>query len=223
MAQGGIIITNSGLIAAAIEKYYSDLKTPGLFETLKEFFEILLMTVFIHPALYWFSEGLPFLKLGETLFYKDFPMKRLSGMRGGYLRNWQKRLEKSNRVRSETAAYFTEQLGLKTLQKAYIPYLRLPVVMRSREIRDKIYSLSRKRGLGLSLMYPTAINEIKEIRTMFNGEVFPFAREIADKLLTIPTHHLLSEKDKRIICELFSSFRSEVVWHDSNIRSEQIA
>ncbi|MGH7770068.1 MAG: hypothetical protein ACREQP_21670, partial [Candidatus Binatia bacterium] len=60
--------------------------------------------------------------------------------------------------------------------------------------------------LGLSRMYPAAINEIEEIKGMFAGESYPGAKSVAERLVTLPTHHLMTERDKEAICALFRSF-----------------
>jgi len=54
-------------------------------------------------------------------------------------------------------------------------------------------------------MYRTPINEIEEIQGQFNGKAFPFAKAIAGCLITLPTHPLLSERDKEKIYELAES------------------
>lgn len=200
---GGIIVTNSNKIALAIEEVYSLLERPHITENIVEFLKVMIMTVFIRPSLYWFPAGLPFLKLGETFFYKDFPIKRLSAVKAGLLRNWKRCLEKANRIRTENAQYLCKGLGLGVCEFA-VPFLRLPIILKNREIRDKIFSLSYKKRLGISRMYPTPINEIKEIRGMFVGKVFPRAKEVAEKSLTLPTHQLLSEKDIKKIGEFAS-------------------
>jgi dTDP-4-amino-4,6-dideoxygalactose transaminase len=66
----------------------------------------------------------------------------------------------------------------------------------------RVYSASQKRGLGLSLAYPAPINEIPEMRPTFAGQHFPSARTLSERLLTLPTHHWLSEKDKHAIVQL---------------------
>jgi len=204
---GGVILTHSMQIAMAVEKEFSKLEKPGLVEGVKEFLSLLLMKIFIHPALYWFPDGLPFLKLGETIFYRDFPIKKLSGLKGASMRKWKERLERSQQERTKNGSYFIKSLRANTLRGGELPYLRLPVLVESVEKRDRIYSLSRERGLGLSFMYPTAINEIKEIKADFEGEAFPAAKEIAERLLTIPVHGLLSDRDKIAITELVNSHR----------------
>jgi dTDP-4-amino-4,6-dideoxygalactose transaminase len=71
-------------------------------------------------------------------------------------------------------------------------------------LREQICDTSRKKGLGISRMYPTPINEIEEIQDQFNGRTFPSASKVAGRLLTIPTHQLLKKKDREKICKLFN-------------------
>jgi len=201
---GGIIITDSGKIAEAISGYYDRLEKPARLEVLKEYFQLVLMYIFTRPFLYWFPAGLPYLQLGQTLFDMNFTIQKMSGVKAALLHNWRDRLTQSNRVRTKTALYFAERLQMPKVKENSIPYLRFPVLVDSPEVRSRIYSIAQKRGLGISLMYPTPINEIEEIRETFDGEVFPAAKVVADRLLTLPTHHLLSEKDKNAICEVFN-------------------
>ncbi len=198
---GGIIVTNSDKIALAISKQCSNIQYPGKIESVKDFLKIMLMAIFIHPFLYWFPSGLSFLKLGETIFYKEFPIKRLSGIQAGLLNNWQRRLENLNQIRKENSKYFCSTLAstLTFYKGSSIPFLRLPFIAENREIKERIYSFSKKEGLGINHMYPTPINEIKEIQGRFNGKTYPSAKGVSETLLTIPTHQLLSKKDKEII------------------------
>ena len=43
----------------------------------------------------------------------------------------------------------------------------------------------------------------KELNGQFNGMAFPQAKMVSERLLTIPTHQFLSERDKEEICRLF--------------------
>jgi dTDP-4-amino-4,6-dideoxygalactose transaminase len=209
---GGIIVTNSDIIASSIAKKVSCLKGHKLTETIKEFLEVMSLTIFIHPSLYWFPTGLSLLRLGETVFHKEFPIRRLSGMQAGFLRGWQKKLEESNRIRQENSEYFLNRLMLRSKIRpsngASIPYLRLPILAKDRKGRDRLFLISSKKGLGLSLMYPTPVNEIEEIKDLFKGKTFPHAKEVSERLLTIPTHHLLSNEDKERISHHLSAINN---------------
>ena len=197
---GGIIVTNSDRIAHALEEEQTHAKDQNLMETLRNLLEVIISSILIHPLLYWFPSGLPFLKLGETVFHEDFPLKKLSGPQAGLLRGWQRNLESSNHKRRENASYFIDQALLPGDKSASVPYLRLPFFIRDQEIRDSIYSRLQKDGIGLSRMYPSSINEIENLKAQFSGTEFPSAKSVSESILTLPTHHLLGKKDKEKIC-----------------------
>ena len=160
------------------------------------------MAVFIRPRLYWIPAALPFLRLGETVFPTEVPVKRLSGIKAGILRNWQSRLARSNQIRSETVDYFRQRIPFRGGPGKSHPYLRLPILAASPSEKARLYSFSKAHGLGLSAAYPTPVNEIPEIRSALNGQQFPSARKVAANLLTLPTHQWLVEKDKRTLATL---------------------
>jgi dTDP-4-amino-4,6-dideoxygalactose transaminase len=220
---GGIIVTNSARIASVIERECRSLEKPRFHENLFEFLKVIILALFMNPAAYWLPAGLPFLKLGETIFCRDFPIQGFSGMRAGLLRDWQRRLEESNRIRKENADYFSKRLGLKIGKAFPVPFLRLPVMTDNKETKDVIYAISSKKGMGIGRMYPVPVNEIEEIKDLFRGRVFPFAKAVAEGLLTVPTHRLLSEKDKeRLLCQLsaISSRSSGTLHHAGRIDME---
>lgn len=219
---GGIIVTNSDEISQEIAKQYAMLERPTLLESAKEFLELFFMVLFIRPSLYWFPAGMPFLKLGATVFDPDFKIKKLSGMKGAILSNWRHNLDWAIRIRSETSDYFMASLKLAGPKGVPVPYLRLPVVVKSREERDRLYAASERQGLGLSRMYPAPVSEIVEIRNHFIGKDFPTAKILSERLVTLPTHPLLSKSDKEAICRLFADcvdFRSSGGYERAHARS----
>jgi dTDP-4-amino-4,6-dideoxygalactose transaminase len=198
---GGIVITESDSIATALRAQWPFLESPLAAESLKDFAKLAFMAIFIRPRLYWIPNAMPFLKLGQTIFPKSVAVKRLSGMQAGLLHDWQHQLSESNQRRSETAASVSRQMSLNLPQGPSHPYLRLPILAATPQGRARIHSFAERRGLGVSLAYPTPINEIPEIRHMFDGRRFPSARRVSEHILTIPTHHWISEKDTRAIAE----------------------
>jgi dTDP-4-amino-4,6-dideoxygalactose transaminase len=207
---GGIMVTSSQEIAGAIAKQYRHLEPPTPAEVLKDFTQLVLMAVFIRPRLYWIPAALPFLRLGQTIYPTEIPLKRLSGMQAGLLGDWRSHLARSNRIRSETSSYFKQRLPLPLAPGPSRPYLRLPVLVASPKERERIRARSQERGLGIAVAYPTPINEIPEIRAAFSGQRFPSAQRVAERLLTIPTHHLLSENDKRAIAECVATMSEAI-------------
>jgi dTDP-4-amino-4,6-dideoxygalactose transaminase len=204
---GGVVITRSPQIADALDTQYREIEPPSRWESVVDLVKAGLMTIFVRPRLFWIPAALPFLHLGETVFPKSIPLERLSGLKAGLLHNWRHRLSQSNQIRSETAAYFVRRLRLQVAHGAAHPYLRLPVLAETPGDKQRLFSMSTARGLGLSPAYPTSIDEIPEIRPLIDGQRFPSARRVAATLVTIPTHHWLSAKDKQDIAALLGAAR----------------
>lgn len=202
---GGIIVTNSDHIAEAIGKQYSAIRSSRSLDTFKELLTVGAMKIFTNPLLYWLPAGLSFLRLGQTRYHKDFPVERLSVMKAELLRDWKTTLAESNRVRTENSAYFFKELGLKNNYGNRTTFLRLPLIMRSIDQKEKICSESKKSGLGISSMYPSPINEIKEIKESFASKRYPVAKMVADRLITLPTHRFLTKENRKDICGLIST------------------
>ncbi len=198
---GGIILTSSAPIADAIEAEYATLSEAPWFEVFRNWLELLVMRIFIHPALYWFPAGLPFLGLGETKFYTDFQMFRMDDVRAHLLNGWQRRLARANQERSVRARWLVE--GLDLARKGVEPimgvgslFLRLPVLVRDREAKEAVCRMSREQGAGLSPNYPATIQEIPELAGQLAGRRYPGAQEVVDRLVTLPTHQFVSEQDR---------------------------
>ena len=198
---GGIVVTDSDQIATALRAQWPRLESPLPAESLKNFAKLVFMAIFIRPRLYWIPNALPFLRLGQTEFPKTVAVKRLSGMQAGLLHDWEHRLSESNQRRSETAASVSRQMSLSLPQGPSHPYLRLPILAATPQGRERIHSFAQRRGLGVSVAYPTPINEIPEISHLFDGMRFPTARRVSEHILTIPTHQWISEKDRKAIVE----------------------
>jgi dTDP-4-amino-4,6-dideoxygalactose transaminase len=160
------------------------------------------MLVFICPWLYWIPAALPFLGLGRTIYPVRIDVRRLGGFQAGLLRRWRRRLARSNDDRTEAVSYFTRTLSLPQDGRAAGPYLRLPIVAPDPQTRRRICLLAQQRGLGIAVAYPAPISDIPAIAPACDGQRFPSAAQLSQRLLTLPTHHWLSERDKRAIVAL---------------------
>jgi len=197
---GGVIITSDERIAGSIRECGSGIQRVPFFEYVKDIAEIIFLMIFINPFLYWFPKGLPFLKLGETKFYRTFPVQRLTGFKVGLLRNWRNKLETLNKTRSAVAGYYLQSLGLKGRMPIYsngFAYLRFPVFLHGKTAKEKLCNTAD--WLGISPMYPTQISKIADIKDLFGNPMDACAEKIAESLVALPTHVFLTEKDKESI------------------------
>lgn len=204
---GGGILTNSEAIATVIRREYENVSSSTAIDDLVECLKLLMQVILIRPRLYWIPSALPFLKLGETSFYKEFPVQKLSECKAGILKRWQQRLESSNAIRKENAREICKTAKITPAVKSWgnIAFLRLPLLMRDKEMRNRLFRASQESGAGLSRMYPAPVNEIIEMKDQMEGMSFPVAKSVADRLVNIPTHWLLLRTDREKICELLSN------------------
>jgi perosamine synthetase len=191
---GGIIVTNSGPIAAALEQQYRDLPSPPWWHTVKDVAALVFMVVFIRPRLYWIPAALPFLGLGTTEFPRTISLRKLSGFKAGLLKHWRRHLVRSNQRRSAAASDLHRRMNIGSGDSAR-PLLRLPILASSAREKQRLHAVSTSRGLGISAAYPTSIDEIPEMRAAVHGRTFPCATTVASRLVTLPTHQWLLERD----------------------------
>ena len=200
---GGIIVTNSDGIGAAIKKEYDRIHYPSRAETLIEWVKAILLNIFIRPCLYWVPASMPFLKLGSTLYDTNFPVRRLSSMQAGLFVRWRPRLAKAMSIRKDQAGQLNRRLNI--IEPSYlsaIAYVRFPVILDSGERKKLISQAAEQRGLGITRMYTAAVNEIPQIAHHFSGLDFPSARFVADRLITLPLHQYVNDRDRDEIVRL---------------------
>lgn len=205
---GGVILTSSDQIARAIAQRYRSVPFPRWWETLGDLVSIVLMMAFVRPWLYWIPAALPVLRLGSTVFPGDVRVRRLSGFKAGVLKNWRVRLRESNRARSRTADDIRRRIPTPLRVPLSLPFLRLPLLTIGAREKERLYSASRRRGLGLSLAYPTALDQVPQLRTTLERRQYPTATRVASQLVTLPTHQWLLERDKQAIEKLCQESRT---------------
>jgi dTDP-4-amino-4,6-dideoxygalactose transaminase len=177
---------------------------------------MVMMRFFIHPLLYWFPAGLPFLRLGETTFDTDFPMCRMDEVRAHQLQGWERRLTLANQERAARAGWLIEGLDLhrreiKPITGKEAIYLRLPVMVRDRKTKEAVCRQSREVGAGLSPNYPATIQEIPELAGRLAGRKCPGAQEVVDRLVTLPTHQFVTEADRLKIGRILGNRENRLV------------
>ncbi len=206
---GGVIVTSSRELAAAIQLVCETTQQESVAGAAVNWAELLATSFLIRPSLYWLPAGLPFLGLGETKFYRDFPIERMSDARAAALTGWQGRLEQDNRTRREQAELFIKELAasapsIVVLAKAESVYLRLPVLVADRPTKEWILRESSLRGLGVSGAYPDTITHIPELAGSLLHYQDAGARLLVDRLVTVPTHRYVSASHRAAIGRLFA-------------------
>lgn len=195
--EGGVILTDDAGIGCTIGKRLDAVDSYGILDSLKLVLYALALTVLIHPLLYWLPKSLPFLKLGETRFDPGFPVRKLSAFQAGLAKGWQKRIAALREIRAHNAAklagYGVSPVGM--LMGGLPDLIRFPFQCRDAEVKRRILEAGERMGLGIAEGYPDSIDGISELGLMADGKGYPGAKELAERLVTLPVHPFVKEMD----------------------------
>ncbi len=205
--EGGLILTDNDQIGQMLEKRLATIHGYGTFDCLKLLLNAVALSVLVDPRIYWLPKSLPFLKLGETHFNPSFPIRKMSPFQAGMAKKWESALNKLTSARLITAkklaVYGMQSVG--TSKGTFPDLIRFPVLLANTETKKKILRKGEKMGIGISGGYPDSINGIDELRDFFEGNTFPEAKKIAERLVTFPVHRFVNGSDVKNITHLFRS------------------
>ncbi len=208
---GGVILTNNGQLRDKISSQIDKLTQNSKLKTqnLKFIMQSLLYSIFLRPRLYWIIEMLPFLHLGETVYDPHFEIGPFTTFQAQEGLIALKRLEDKNNLRFQKARYYFEILqegdGFiipKPLDSSFPIYLRYPIFLKDKNVRDGTYKVLKSFGLGVHFMYPSSIEKICGIDAHLSKKAKEkIGDQVFDRLLTLPTHNFLKKKEMKRIVE----------------------
>jgi dTDP-4-amino-4,6-dideoxygalactose transaminase len=85
--------------------------------------------------------------------------------------------------------------------------LRFPVMMESEKLCAETIRQGDKAGLGITITYPLPLCDLPELAGMVSGE-YPVAKSSAGRILTLPIHPFVNDKDSEEITELLKKIVS---------------
>jgi dTDP-4-amino-4,6-dideoxygalactose transaminase len=208
--EGGVILTRCDKLGRRLDQAFAKLEEYSPLQTLTLFIYALALTVLMRPWLFWLPKNLPFLRLGETVYETDFPLRKLTGLQAGLARNWRRKLKGFQKTRcarvSDWHSFFLPFSSLVRLP-ASTPLLRFPMIMPTAESARTFLASGARRGLGIAPSYPSAIHHIPELASGFAGQEFPEAVEVVRRLITIPVHGYVGRNDRKKIFSLLSQVK----------------
>ena len=206
---GGIVLTSNADVARTLDGIVATLPGASLADSTASFVTLLALSLLLSPLLYWFPAGLPFLKLGETIFHDDFPLKRLSPFQALLLRDWSHRLSILDDVRRANASYYRERISNSATPSSDVAYLRYPVILADPAQKELLLRERDGARLGISAMYPTSVGAIAQLAGRLDEYHFPRAERVARTLVTLPTHPLVKTRDRERISDVVNAVQSQ--------------
>lgn len=186
---GGALIGKEAEMLSRMAEYFQSI-TPRTANPLLPF----AIRLFSWPKLYWILERLP-LGLGRTVYDPEFPvasMPRLYQRIGtGALAG----LGQLNQHRIEISRTYRTCLGDSSGQD--LAHVRFPVLMHRQK---EVAGMAR---FGVRRLYPLALCDLPPLGKYLvqQGQALPGAREIAERLVTLPTHWTVDNRCAQGICQ----------------------
>lgn len=191
---GGMLLLRDDCFAAAAPDGAIGPAQPGRLFAAK----VRLYNLLSHPRLYAAINRNPLLHLGKTVFKPLVAATALDAKRQALLRtNIERYLARPRHAAAWLHAGLPRERDLPAqLAERSARLLRYPVLCRDRVERDVLLERLRKAGLGATALYQRVMPEVEgvddqvDVRVALDG-----ARLFADRLLTLPVHGGVTEKD----------------------------
>jgi dTDP-4-amino-4,6-dideoxygalactose transaminase len=150
----------------------------------------------LSPYVFPWVAALPWLHVGQSRFEPDFPHGEIPGSSLALALGALPGYDSVVAERAERAEPLIAQLERRTGFRPLTPrlgeraaYPRLALIAPSPGARDRALRALVQLGAGASGLYPTALDEVVELlRHRTDTGEFPRARDLAARLLTIPSH-----------------------------------
>lgn len=197
---GGAVLAHDDAGARIVERVRGLLDAPR--RGWPELLNIAAQLIFQRPGLYALPAAVPFLHLGETIYRKPQPMRRVTNVSGRVVAATWRLAECEAGIRRRNAERLLAALrwepGFETvnaLGAAQPGYLRLPVLASPAARRSVDQPAARR--LGVMPGYPQPLCELPSFgaRCMNRDAGFPGSRLLAERLCTLPTHGRLGTRD----------------------------
>jgi dTDP-4-amino-4,6-dideoxygalactose transaminase len=206
---GGILATNSEEIFREAGKFYGNLNH-SRFQNLRYGMLLSSYSVFSNPYLYWIPQSMPFLHLGETIFEPDLLVSGGASLAASLMIGICDGIENEKTVRQENAQWYYENLesipGIQGPKNPDFPYLRYPLFIENKDLRDRILDQLTSHGTGATLFYPSPLNELPKLKEILRDtNIYPNAKQISDSLITLPVHSGVTDSNRHNILRIIKN------------------
>ncbi len=199
MACGAILCRDS--TADAVLRRVSLLAAPRIDEEIALVLKALVYTLLLPPSMYWIPNSLPWLGLGQTRYTLDYPLELSTSNAASLVTTMLRRAPAfTERRRANAAALAAALRGVPGVTPVAeqagtrAAYLRLPLLV-DQALRPRLVAALTAAGIGATTSYPTAIPDIPDLREALAGVVATGGREVAARIITLPTHPFVTIRD----------------------------
>lgn len=206
---GGILCTKHERHVVLLEEAWEDLPSPSATDSVWAQFRLTLFTLAFHPTGWWLATRAGLHRVGDHEASWGYSLRGLSQAQAAVGLPLLVRLDAINQQRRENARRLIahlqviDQLHVPTSAVAADPiYLRLPILVPDEKQREPLFQDLWAAGIGVGRMYR---HTLPDLFPHAAEGTYPGASYVANHLLTLPTHHYLTEADVEQIAYIFQA------------------
>lgn len=208
-AGGGAILTAGAEWAHEIELTRANLPQLNSFRVIRSLVTLILYSFLINPWAFGLVKG-SVIRMEEAEQLQDFTASRLANYQAAVGISILERFREINENRVRNASALIEALsGNGSVITPQIPegswptFLRLPVMVKHAEQRDRLCHALEERGIQARKPFNTLVSRLEGISAVNGTSSFPGVEYVVDRILTLPTHPLVSEKERDTVVQVF--------------------
>ena len=201
---GGVVVVRDAAVADRLRQLLAGAPRVSAAQRAVHGLKAVAYAALLHPRIYWLPSQLPQLELGLTRFDTTYPLGRIDPGLAALAEVMLGRLSAVTAARQGNAAALRDRLvgasavtPIQPVPQSSPVYLRFPLLADSATHRDEVLARLRAGGLGATASYPAALVDVPDLQPLLPAGVpaTPQARDVAARILTLPTHPFVSARD----------------------------
>ena len=206
---GGVLCTRHERHVPLLEAAWEDLRSPSATDSVWAQFRLTLFALAFHPTGWWLATRAGLHRVGDHEASWGYSLRGLSQAQAAVGMALLVRLDAINQQRRENAHRLIA--CLQAMEQLYIPtsavaadpiYLRLPILVPDEKQRERLFRGLWTAGIGVGRMYR---HTLPDLFPQVAEGTYSGASYVASHLLTLPTHHYLTEADVEQIAHIFQA------------------
>jgi len=215
---GGIATANNDDGIATLEHGWAQLPEQGAFGSAQAWMRQLAFQMAFHPHGWWAATRVGMHRVGNHEASWGYSVTNLTSAQARIGQALLPRLDKINRQRQHNAQMLAQALKQSTTIRSIAIsasaepiFLRFPLITKTEHQREKLFKKFWEVGIGAGRLYEVTLPSIYAVDHVGQGQnanlssgnkldaapyaSYPGAEAVAGRLLTLPTHHYVTEED----------------------------
>lgn len=208
---GGIVCAASDAAATRLHTGWRPLAPTPASASFTAWVRLGMFTTAFQPAPWWVATRLGAQRVGDHEASWGYTLRGLTPTQAAVGLAQLAYLDAYNQQRRQKAHRLLELLrdvaGIYCFARSHEEndgaiYLRFPLLVEDEQLRERLYTQLWAAGIGVGRMYQRTL---ADIFPQLNLGSYPGAQRVAQGLLTLPTHHFVTERDMQRIDAIFQA------------------